>query len=130
MELLNWVRVVDYGIRGMHLAYDIAGADYELTVLVDATGRGDDPGTVYLVELDPASLPPASVVDAHGMQPDVMLGMVRMLGADAGRVLLVGCEPATLDERMGLSPPVAAAVDTAVGMVLDVISKHGPGGKE
>ena len=123
-ELPDWVKVADYGIRGMHLAYDLAGGDYRTTVLVDATSRGEDPGTVYVVELDPAAQPPASVLDAHGMQPDVVLGMVTMLGGDPGRVLLVGCEPAVLDHRMALSPPVAAAVDVAVGAVLDIIREH------
>jgi hydrogenase maturation protease len=123
-DLPEWVRVVDYGIRGMHLAYDLAGGDYHTTVLVDATGRGDEPGTVYVVELDPAAEPPASVLDAHGMQPDVVLGLVRLLGGDPGRVLLVGCEPAVLDHRMALSPPVARAVATAVTAVLDVIREH------
>src|SRR5439155_5956146 len=110
----------DYGIRGMHLAYDLAGGDQELTILVDATSRGDAPGTVYVVELDTiAAAPvvpdnesgPARFVDAHGMQPDVVLNLVRLLGGDPGRVLLVGCEPAVLDHRMTLSPAVAAAVE-------------------
>lgn len=125
VELPEWVKVVDYGIRGMHLAYDLAGGDYAATVLVDATSRGDEPGTVYVIELDPAAQPAASVLDAHGMQPDVVLGLVALLGEDPGRVLLVGCEPAVLDHRMELSPPVAEAVDTAVAAVLEIITKHG-----
>src|SRR5205085_409243 len=99
-------RMADYGIRGMHLAYDLAGGGQELTILVDATTRGDAPGTVYVVELDTstavpvvpeAELGPARFLDAHGMQPDVVLNLVRLLGGNPGRVLLVGCEPAVLD---------------------------------
>lgn len=123
-ELPDSVRVADYGIRGMHLAYDLAGGDYTTTVLVDATSHGDEPGTVYVVELDPAAEPAASVLDAHGMQPDVVLGLVRLLGGDPGRVLLVGCEPAVLEHRMALSPPVARAVATAVDAVLEIIREH------
>jgi len=122
VDLPAGVRVVDYGIRGMHLAYDLAGGDYDLTVLVDATSRGDAPGTVYVIELDPGSaVDNPSVVDAHGMQPDVVLSLVRLLGADPGRVLLVGCEPETLDSGMGLSPVVSRAVDTAVATVVDLV---------
>ena len=122
MDLPEDVRVADYGIRGMHLAYDLAGADYELTVLVDATPRGEPPGTVTVLELDPPDGPPqASLLDAHGMQPDVVLGLVRLLGARPGRVLLVGCEPAVLDHRATLSPPVERAVDTAVDAVLELV---------
>jgi hydrogenase maturation protease len=124
LDIPDGVRVADYGIRGMHLAYDLAGGDQELTILVDATARGDAPGTVYVVELDPADPgehPP--LLDAHGMQPDVVMGLVAVLGADPGRVLLVGCEPASLDEGMRLSEPVTAAVDTAVTAVLDIVNR-------
>ena len=118
----------------MHLAYDLAEG-FETTILVDATPRGGDPGTVYVLELDPAA--PARVrgaghrgiplLDGHGMQPDVVFGMLNLLGADAGRVLLVGCEPASIDERIGLSEPVAAAVDEAVRIVLDLVRAAGAG---
>jgi len=64
------------------------------------------------------------------MQPDVVLGLVAMLGEDPGRVLLVGCEPARLDQRMGLSPVVEDAVATAVTVVLDLLAEHGRGARE
>jgi hydrogenase maturation protease len=125
VDLPAHVRVADYGIRGMHLAYDLAGARHELTVLVDATQRGDPPGTLYVVELDAEPDPElAPLLDAHGMQPHVVVGMVGVLGGDPGRVLLIGCEPADLDHGMGLSPPVAHAVGTAVAMVRDLVTKY------
>jgi hypothetical protein len=64
------------------------------------------------------------------MQPDVIFGMLDMLGAQAGRVLVVGCEPASVAEGIGLSEPVAAAVDEAVRVVLDLATRTGPGGQE
>ena len=122
--LPDWVRVGDYGISGMHLAYDLAEG-YETTVLVDATPRGEPPGTVYVMELeagrDQAPDRGIALFDAHGMQPDVVFGMLDLLGADAGRVLLVGCEPASTEPGMGLSAPVAAAVDEAVRIVYDLV---------
>jgi hydrogenase maturation protease len=129
-ELPDWVRLADYGISGMHLAYDLAEG-YETTILIDATPRGGEPGTLYVIEADPGS-PPATagespLLDAHGMQPDVVFSMLDMLGADAGRVLVVGCEPASTDEGMGLSAPVTAAVDEAVRVVLDLVRSAGTG---
>lgn len=122
MDLPENVLVVDYGIRGMHLAYDLTGHDYELTILLDATARGEPPGTVTVLELDPADTPADnSLLDAHGMQPDVVLGLVTLLGGQPGRVVLVGCEPAVLDHQMTLSPPVQRALDLAVDAVLDLI---------
>jgi hydrogenase maturation protease len=132
-DLPDWVRVADYGIRGMHLAFDLADS-YETTILVDASPQGHEPGTVFVMELEPgagqAAADPVAgsrVFDAHGMQPDVVFGVLDMLGADAGKVLLVGCEPASTEPNMGLSAPVAAAVDEAVRIVLDLVRSNGAG---
>jgi hydrogenase maturation protease len=135
-EMPPWVRVVDYGVRGMHLAYDLAGTRYGMTIMVDATARGGAPGTVYIVELDRPQGPPPPVLDAHGMQPDVVLNLVAMLGEDPGPMMLVGCEPAVLDQRMGLSPAVEDAVGPAARAVLDLIAAldsglgSGPGSRK
>jgi hydrogenase maturation protease len=140
-DLPDWVRVADYGTSGMHLAYDLAEG-FETTVLVDASPRGEPPGTVYVMELDVGRDQTAGqtagqtadrgipLLDAHGMQPDVVFGMLDLLDADAGRVLLVGCEPASTEPGMGLSAPVAAAVDEAVRVVHDLVraaEAPGPG---
>jgi hydrogenase maturation protease len=124
------VSVKDFGIRGFDLAYALMDA-YDLTILVDACARGGAPGTVYLIEPDPideATLHsnPARM-EAHGMNPMNMLRLVKSLGGEPGRVVIVGCEPADLgsDEegKMGLSEPVMAAVDEAIGMIEKLISR-------
>jgi hydrogenase maturation protease len=126
-DLPDWVQVADYGISGMHLAYDLADG-YETAILVDAAQRGGAPGTLTVIEADrapAADQPPfaeSRLFDAHGMQPDVVLGVLDMLGAGSARVLVVGCEPASLDYGMELSEPVAKAVDEAVGVVMRLIA--------
>ena len=129
-RLPEGVRVTDYGIRGMHLAYDLAEG-FDTTILVDSAQRGDAPGTVYLIEPEPdipaegeddAALARISLFNAHGMQPDLVLSLAGSLGGDAGRVLVVGCEPATLEEGIGLSAPVTAAVDEAVQMITRLVT--------
>jgi hydrogenase maturation protease len=124
-ELPDEVTVADYGISGMHLAYDLSNG-YDRAILIDATPRGGTPGTVYVLEPDqPAEADGAgfdgALFDAHGMQPDVVLGILGMLGGNTGRMLIVGCEPASADPGIGLSAPVAAAVDDAVRKVLELI---------
>ena len=52
-----------------------------------------------------------SLLNAHGMQPDLVLSLAGTLGGEAGRVLVVGCTKASLEEGIGLSAPVAAAVE-------------------
>jgi hydrogenase maturation protease len=118
------VRVADYGIRGMHLAYDLLEMAPDTTILLDAVSRGGEPGTIYVLEIGPGDVPgiEPSAVDAHGMAPDAVLALLENLGGSMGRTLLVGCEPASTEEVIGLSTTVAAAVDRAVGVVLDLLT--------
>jgi hydrogenase maturation protease len=123
-QLPEGVTVADYGIRGMHLAYDLLEIAPDTTILLDAVCRGDEPGTIYILEIGAehvVDIAPAAV-DAHGMAPDAVLGLLDNLGGSAGRTLLVGCEPATTEEGIGLSPTVTAAVENAVGVVLDLLT--------
>jgi hydrogenase maturation protease len=120
----NGVRVIDFGIRGFDLAYALM-EDYDLRILVDAMPRGEAPGTLYLVEpdMDDLGTIEGGPVDTHAMHPLRVLTMVKTLGGEPGRVLVVGCEPMPLtpDEEeigaMGLSEPVQAAVGEAVRMI-------------
>jgi hydrogenase maturation protease len=123
-RLPEGVRVVDYGIRGMHLAYDLLDSAPDTTILLDAVARGGEPGTVYVLEIGSGDVPDIqpSAVDAHGMAPDAVLALLENLGGSAGRTLLVGCEPANTEEGIGLSPTVAAAIDKAVGVVLGLLT--------
>ncbi|MEV7602131.1 hydrogenase maturation protease [Kitasatospora sp. NPDC089797] len=121
------VELVDVGVRGVDLAYRLLDG-YRTAVLVDATCRGGPPGTVYLIEAaaDPVEVP---VLDGHRMGPDAVLGLLATLavgtgGTVPGRVLVVGCEPASLEEGIGLSEPVAAAVEEAVRAVLRVVEEE------
>jgi hydrogenase maturation protease len=119
------VDVRDFGIRGMDLVY--AMQDYDVAILVDATPRGEAPGTVALIEpdLDAGVLS----LDTHGMDPVKVLALARRLGPVPERVLVVGCEPATRmtgDEDevvVEISPPVRAALDAAVALVESVLDE-------
>jgi hydrogenase maturation protease len=122
------VRVVDFGIRGLDLTYALLDAP-ELTILVDTVSRGGAPGTLYTIEPDLEDLDAAgqTAVDPHGMDPLQVLRVAKSMGGPLGRILLVGCEPADLggvDGRMGLTPPVSAAIEEAVAMVESLIEKE------
>ncbi|HLH60970.1 MAG TPA: hydrogenase maturation protease [Ktedonobacteraceae bacterium] len=124
------VRVVDFGIRGIDLAYALMD-DYDTLILVDAVPRGGKPGTLYLIEPDLSGFSPEKgeeagrvALDNHSMDPVKVLAYARALGAREIRTLLVGCEPTPIGEgagyeemQMGLSEPVQAAVDEAVKMI-------------
>jgi hydrogenase maturation protease len=124
------VRVVDFGIRGLDLAYALLD-DQDATILVDATPRGGPPGTLYLIEPEPVAAgepePDGPVIDAHSMDPVRVLRMAAAMGGQPRRVLVVGCEPATLgsdeDPAMGLSPPVEAAIGEAIRLIESLVDQ-------
>jgi hydrogenase maturation protease len=118
------VDVIDFGVRGIHLAYSLTDGSYAGAVLVDAVSRGEAPGTLYAIEADLGAIDPvAAPADAHSLTPDAVLAMVRRLGGPVARIVVVGCEPATLDEAMELSAPVAASVDGAVAMIRELVGE-------
>jgi hydrogenase maturation protease len=96
-------------------------------ILVDALQRGQPPGTLYVLELDrPGPDAPARAIEPHGLHPAEALHLAATLGEVCPWVRLVGCEPLTFgsedDPVMGLSAPVATAVDGAVGLVESLIA--------
>jgi hydrogenase maturation protease len=117
------VEIRDYGIRGVHLVYDLLNG-CDLFVLVDASPRGDPPGTVTVLEAElPEGQPQASpVIDGHSLTPDGILALLASLGGRPGRSLIVACEPADIGAGMGLSDPVRAAVPHAVRAVQEILA--------
>ena len=127
-ELPENVEVREFGIRGMDLAYALMDP-YEAVIFVDAVPRGEEPGTVYLIE---AEVPEEGEValDTHGMDPVNVIRLARVLGAEIPRTLVVGCEPQVVlsgeqydDMLMELSAPVEAAVEEAAKLVQSLVEE-------
>ncbi|GHO97340.1 peptidase M52 [Reticulibacter mediterranei] len=113
------IDVIDFGIRGIELAYSLLEG-YETLVLVDTVSRGEPPGTVFLIEpdLSATSSDDSFALDAHSLDPVKVFAFARTLGVPPIHTLLVGCEPASIDEmQMGLSEPVQTAVGEAIKMI-------------
>jgi hydrogenase maturation protease len=72
LRLPDGVRVVDYGIRGLHLAYDLL-EPWDALILVDAVPDRGGVGTVAVIEISPVEIGAGDLgepaVDAHGMDP-------------------------------------------------------------
>ncbi len=122
------VEVVDFGIRGLDLAYALQD-DYDAVIFVDATPRGETPGTVYLLEPD-IEEDGGVALDTHGMDPVKVIKLSRALGGRPTRTLVVGCEPQVVvsgeaydDMLMELSEPVRAAVEEAVKLVESLVER-------
>jgi hydrogenase maturation protease len=124
-ELPAGVEVVDFGIRGMDLAYAMQDG-YDAVVLLDATPRGEQPGTLYVIEpeVEPGEVAP----EGHGMDPAKVLALVHALGGTPPRTLIVGCEPSTQmsaddpDLVVDLSESVRMALEDAERLVDSVLA--------
>jgi hydrogenase maturation protease len=114
------VQPVDYGIRGMHLAYDLL-EDWRALVLIDALPDRGAPGTLHVFEADHETLSPTAGLEAHSMDPAAVFATLRALGGTPPQTIVIGCEIENIDEGMGLSVPVAAAVPLAVAAINDVL---------
>ena len=123
------VRLVDFGIRGFDLAYAML-EEHDLTIFVDAAPRGNAPGTLYTIEPDLSELESFEgdvALETHGMNPMKVLQMVKSMGGQFKKVLLVACEPETFGPEeglLGLSAVVQAAVPEAAKMVESLVNKQ------
>jgi hydrogenase maturation protease len=121
------VTVMDFGTGGLDLAYEIMRG-YDALVILDASRRGGEPGTLYVIEPDmeeiASSIEDGEAINPHGMDPHTVLRFVKAFGGFSGKVVVIGCEPGEVDDvGIGLTPPVEAAVERALEMVTETLAE-------
>jgi len=121
------VAVMDAGTGGLDLAYEVMRG-YDALVIVDVSQQGGEPGTLYVMEPDEASvdgdIADGEAINPHGMDPKTVLRFVKSIGAWPGRVVVVACEPADVsDLGFGLSEQVQAVLDRAVELVAETVDE-------
>jgi hydrogenase maturation protease len=126
-ELPSDAAVFDFGTGGLDLAYEVMRG-YDGLILVDVSRQGGEPGTLYVMEADEADveagIEDGQVINPHAMDPQTVLRFVKSVGAWPGKVVVIACEPAGVEEMgLGLSSEVEAAVDRAVDLVLSTIEQ-------
>ena len=127
LELREGAAVFDFGTGGLDLAYEVMRG-YDALVLIDVSRQGGEPGTLYVMEAleqdVEAGIEDGQTINPHAMDPQTVLRFVKTLGAWPGKVVVVACEPAEVEEMgLGLSAEVERAVDRAVGLVIDTIEE-------
>jgi hydrogenase maturation protease len=120
------VRLVDYGIRGLHLSYDLLEG-YSALIIVDAMPGLGRPGDIRVVAVDPDDVPASDGPDAHStdphsMDPMAVLSGLPSLGGALPPTYVVGAQPANLEEGIGLSDPLRAAVTVAGAAVRELLA--------
>ena len=126
-ELPEGVSVFDFGSGGLDLAYEVMRG-YHALVLIDVSRQGGEPGTLYVMEPDEeeiaGGIEDGEVINPHGMDPQTVLRFVKAVGGWPGKVVVVACEPANVEEMgLGLSDEVAGSVERAVKVVLDTVEE-------
>ena len=126
-ELPEGAVVLDFGSGGLDLAYEVMRG-YDALVLVDISRQGGEPGTLYVMDAHEedveAGIEDGQVINPHGMDPQTVLRFVKTVGAWPGKVVVVACEPAQVEEMgLGLSDEVARAVEGAVELVIQTIEE-------
>lgn len=124
-DLPKGLTVTDFGIGGLDLAYELQNG-FAALVLVDISRQGGEPGTLYVMEVNPSDvegeIQDGVMMDPHGMDPETVLRFIKSTGAWPGKVLIIACEPKEVgDFGLGLSPEIEAAVDRAVELVLETV---------
>ena len=117
---MSGVRVVDYGISGMHLAYDLL-EQWDALVLVDAMPNRGSPGTLHVFEADHETLSPTAGLEAHSMDPAAVFATLTALGGAPPHTIVIGCEVGT-STRAWVCPSRGRRRARAVDAVTDVIA--------
>ena len=115
------VTIADYGIRGVHLAFELLDG-YDMLVLVDALrdGRGARHGRA--VRARAARSPRASTrSDAPTMSPAVVLATLAGSADRSAGCSWSAASPRPIEGGIGLSGVVAAAVEPAAAMVGEIL---------
>src|SRR6202142_2516286 len=125
-ELPDGVSVMDAGTGGLDLAYEVMRG-YDGLVILDVSKQGGEPGTLYVMEPDEddvqGGIEDGEVINPHGMDPQTVLRFVKSIGAWPGRVVVIACEPAEIEEMgWGLSDSVSEAVDRALDLVFETLA--------
>ncbi len=126
-ELPAGVSVMDVGTGGLDLAYEVMRG-YDALVILDVSRQGGEPGTLYVMEPSEDSvrggIEDGEVINPHGMDPQTVLRFVKSIGAWPGRVIVIACEPAEVEEMgWGLSDQVREAVEHAVDLVVETVGE-------
>ncbi len=123
------IEVLESGIGGIRIVQELMDG-YEALVIVDATDREEEPGTVYLLEVevpDPEELTQEGrqeiLADTHLAVPSKALTLARALDVLPPRVFILGCQPKECELGMGLSEPVERGVAEAIERLRELTTR-------
>ena len=117
------VEAVEVGIGGFDFVLKLMDG-FERVVVVDLVRRGGAPGTVtaFVPCAAETTLRSGERIDPHIAEPSRAMRLARQLNVLPASITVVGCEPASCDVGIGLTPQVAEGVERALDAIDSVIS--------
>ncbi len=110
MDDTDW-EVIVAGAAPENVTGQIRALHPDLLVIVDAARIGLSPGTMRRLPLD---MTDRMLASTHGLP---LSFLIAQLADTAGQVVIIGVEPHDLSLGIGLSAPVAAAVDSLIALL-------------
>ena len=123
------VRIYESGIAGIGLVQELMDG-YEALIIVDATDRDTEPGTVFLLEAEVPTQEAMTeesrqefLADTHLTVPSQALTLASALGILPQSVYILGCQPKECGLGMELSEPVERGVTEAVERLRELTAR-------
>lgn len=114
----------DLGTAGLTVASDLS--EYDFIIFLDTIESSGGPGTLYKKEITVEEIGVDGVTDLvslslHEAGLEGLLKLAKALGTLPPRVILIGCEPKSLEPSLKLSKEVEAAARKAVSLVMEIL---------
>ena len=118
------IDVIEVSTNGMLLVQQLMER-YDVLIILDAIKMGGPPGKLYVLEVKSVEADDeysASVAQLHEVDPQSAIQIASALGVLPRKVYLVGCEPATIDFTLELSPQVSGCLEKARDSLFKLIN--------
>lgn len=123
-HLPEHVEVLDGGTAGMELLEAMANRDH--LIIADAVvSRKSEPGAVICLRDDEVPTLFSNKISPHQLGLSDVLSALRFTGEFPKKLTLIGIIPASLEPHIGMTPVVAASLDTALQAVLEALRESG-----
>ena len=130
-DLPQSVKIIETGIGGMSLIQELMYG-YDALVILDAYKNNQAPGHLYMLEPVFPDMSDLTIhelrdyfSDTHYATPIRALNFLAHIDRLPDTIRIIGCEPEELDDlKIGLSPPVAAAIEEAMQMILTWLNDY------
>lgn len=122
MNLPKHVEAIDYGISSMKALLDLK--DYDAVIFIDAIDMGGKPGEIFIIKPSIDEMEKIAEMSLHEIDLNKILAMAKTLNTLPRKIIVIGCQPKNLSNKLRLSREVERAVRRTVKMVLEILENE------